>query len=114
MPEADESWVDGDRELMHDVVTMTSTPKRGGAVVDADDTDDSATVIKTIDPTSVTLGSEHTDTFDDTSVFDDTFSQRVAESAEYDASQSREELSESIHSVRTRHFTLIHLRNELI
>ena len=108
--EADETWLAGDRELMHDVLTMTSTPKRGGVVVDVYDADDSATVMKTIEPTSIPLGSEQTDTFNTTDTYEDTISRRVAEStAEYDASQAREELSESIHSVRTRHFTLIHL-----
>ena len=100
--ELEESWLDGDRHLMHSVVTLTSTPKRGGLVADKSCDDKSCnvsgTTMSTIDPTSITLGMETTDTFEDT------YSRRLDEMEsdlhEYDASQAREELSESIVSVR--------------
>ena len=97
--EADESWLAGDSELMHDAVTKTSTPKRGGVVVDVYDADDSVTAIKTIEATSITLGS---DTFSSDNYEDSVNARWSAESTDdYDASQAREELSESIHLVRT-------------
>ena len=104
--EPDHSFLAGDHELIHDQATKTSTPKRYDA---AYDTDVSSALLKTIEQ-SVTLGSADTltsatGTFSSTtdalsSATDPSWHGVVDISSDYDPSQAREELSESVHSVR--------------
>ena len=103
--EPDHTFLAGDRDLIHDQATKTSTPKRYDA---AYDTDVSSARLKTIDQ-SVTLGSADTlttgtftSTTDALSSATDPSWHGVADisSSDYDPSQAREELSESVQSVR--------------
>ena len=93
--EPDQSWLAGDEELMHDQVTKTSTPKRHDAAYDADE---SSALLNTIEVTSITLGSDTLSSATDNTFADTTGVEDITD--DYDGSQAREELSESIHSVR--------------
>ena len=110
--EPNNTFLTGDDAMLHDQATKTSTPKRYDAAYDADV---SSALFKSIEVTSVTLGSTDTSSAETVSSTTDTSGATadpswhgvVDISADYDPSQAREELSESDYSVRKKPLTII-------